>query len=209
MSEVALPKLDIKFNVNNRYFLTGISGETRVITSEHVKPNQKLHVSESSGCEFVVDATTSKICIERCNDMVVKINGRMIASTVEVWLSNNVTFEINVPALTLQAEQCRTVTFHFNTRQNFQSLYWNRCLDIAFEFRDEPELPKEKLTSGIRVACTMFKSLYSTDQFLVELQEGNQGLSLHKTARNRLGYICRIVNAPVDSEKEGSEYQAH
>ncbi|KPV76878.1 uncharacterized protein RHOBADRAFT_51863 [Rhodotorula graminis WP1] len=71
------------------------------LTYEHgLSPRHTLRVHdvEGAGREWVVDATSSKVSIFNSSDLTLRLAGRIVTSTVEVWASRNLTLVVGAPS---------------------------------------------------------------------------------------------------------------
>ncbi|GAA5911038.1 hypothetical protein JCM8208_003964 [Rhodotorula glutinis] len=73
------------------------------LTYDHgLSPRHTLRVHDVEGAdgEWVVEATSSKVSIFNSSDLTLRLAGRIVTSTVEVWASRNLTLVVGAPTTT-------------------------------------------------------------------------------------------------------------
>ena len=66
----------------------------RTLNGEEIEMMDTLYFKNCTNCQFVVGATCTKIFVEACQNFTLRLNDRVITSTVEVWKCENLTMEV-------------------------------------------------------------------------------------------------------------------
>jgi hypothetical protein len=95
------------------------AGETRVLGAEDVNADDVIMFSGCKQCDYSITTTCVKVFVERCEDFVLRVNGKIITQTLEIDRSEGVNVLAYTKIGTLQVEQCKKVNVMFESRELF------------------------------------------------------------------------------------------
>lgn len=140
--------------VAQKYFISGESGVTRVITSDEVtggalestsgesldgpsssndlnsqKPTKAVHVKNCKDCTFTLhkDLRLAKIFVEDCTNVQIDVQCLVITQHLEVWGCQSTTIKLTAPVLTVQADSCCDCEINLNKKSDLGAVVHATC----------------------------------------------------------------------------------
>jgi hypothetical protein len=127
-------------------------------------PQATVYFKNCHDCEFVVDAMCTKVLIEDCHGCTITLNKKVITNTLDIWKCNDSHIMIKTKIGTVQADICKNLKVHFQTKEDFTSLVWAGVHDLDLRFLDSGE----QLTTGFRQMAEKYPGLNEQiDQFII------------------------------------------
>lgn len=150
----------------------GQSGVVATLTERDVGADEVVCFSRCSGCEYTLATHTTKVFVEDCKDMVLRIAGKIVTSFVEVDKCERFNLLLETRVGTLQIEQCRQVNVVYGQKQFFEHVVWAGCFLMQLQVHkpDTPDKPDvmrcdfgltAQFDKTINVERTQFKVWYS------------------------------------------------
>jgi len=150
--------------------IANVTGSKADITD--VKENETLYINNCADCEYTVSAKCVKIMIESCTKCIIHLNGQIITNVVEMWKCNDFELQVRTPVGTLQADICKNVRIHYESKTLFDRLIWAGVHGLDLKFRDASE---HSTAEGFAEMVAKYPEMTlseDTDQFIVRFLEG-------------------------------------
>jgi hypothetical protein len=177
-----------------------LKNETKTLAKADLSPNDTLYFKQCSDCEFVVDAMCTKIFIEGCQNLKIKVNERVITQTLEVWKCDAVDIDLNTKIQTVQLDLIKGARVNFSSKEHFNRLIWSAVDDLRLTFADASE---HVLETGVQQMLASNANLTQHDQFIVRLVPNK--LSGQEQLLNEV--IVRLENGFPTTEREARVFE--
>jgi len=168
-----------------------------------------VYFKKNKDSQYHVDSECTKVLIERCEGCTVKINGKVITQTVEVWHCTKTTIVINSPVKTLQLDMCTDLTVQFTKKAYFDSVVWAGLHNLKLTVGEPGKC--DELNSGVeQVASTVDDFKENFDQFIVRYVDGKLTQELVVRLDNGFPTTNREADAFDEQQKKNDElFEAH
>ncbi|KAJ3095241.1 hypothetical protein HDU97_007127 [Phlyctochytrium planicorne] len=162
--------------VKNLY-ISDLEGETKVYEAGSIPVSHSLYLRKLSNCEITINTPITKLLIEDCTNLTLRLNGRVITAMLEIWRTEASTLEIASPIQTLQVDMCKDLKVAYTSKDEFASIIWTKSEDIQVSVggHDGEELKDGWYHTGLDafVAANPSTELsVDTDQFIVRFLKG-------------------------------------
>ena len=94
---------------SNMRVLHNLEGVTETLTEDKLTNEQALMVSGCKRCEINVEGTCVKVFVEKCEDLILRLRGKIITQTIEIDHSSQLNVLVYSKIGTLQVEQCQKI----------------------------------------------------------------------------------------------------
>ena len=150
----------------------GTVDEKKEIGEEDVAADEVIMFSGCKQCEYTISATCVKVFVERCEDFVLRINGKIITQTLEIDNSEKINVLNYTKIGTLQVEQCKKVNIMFAAKDLFCGyMIWAGSFMLQLKVADDVIRCDFGLTQSvdktIHIERTQFKVWYNQQKKLV------------------------------------------
>ena len=82
-------------------------GVTEEITEESLQHDEVITFSGCKNCDYTISTTCTKIFVERCEDFVLRVKGKVITATTEIDACERINVLFFTKVGTLQVERCK------------------------------------------------------------------------------------------------------
>ncbi|KAJ3214594.1 hypothetical protein HDU67_001459 [Dinochytrium kinnereticum] len=168
-----------KLPVLKNYYLADLDGETRVFESGSIPLSNSLFLRKLKNCDITIDTTVTKVMVEDCIAITLRLKKRVITQMLEVWRSDDCKIEISSPIQTLQVDMCKNLDVFYEKKDDFASLVWAKSDDIHLRFGDctgqEGMDAEGRFSTGFerfQAASPDFNAVLDLDQFIVRFLKG-------------------------------------
>jgi len=157
---------------SNMKVLHNMEGVTETLTEETLTNEQALMISGCKKCEINVETTCVKIFMEKCQDVVLRVRGKVITQTIEIDHSSQLNVLIFTKVGTLQVEQCQKVNCLVESRDLFNGyMIWAGCFLLRLQVGDDLMRCDfgltQQLDPTINIERTQFKVWYNSAKKLI------------------------------------------
>lgn len=168
-------------------------GECRELTHEEFKATDTIVFYDCSDCEYTIKDTATKVFMQHCTNCNIKINGKVITHTLELYKGVDNSIFINTKLWTVQVDMCSKTALNFGSKEDFQSVIWAGCNDLRVD-----------------VAQSKYKTLVDFDRMLEENTALKRETDQFKIYMNRNSLSCdkvvRLKNGFPTTQKELDEF---
>jgi len=153
----------------NSIFITNEEGKVKNFQPEGAEADLKnvptIYLKSCKNGEYTFDRRTTKVLIEGCENIRVRINQNVLTNTIEVWKCKNLTLDLNHEVRTLQLDMLHDCTFNFAQLTFMGGVVWNQIHGTRVNFGDKKAL-------SFRTGFQEMKALYDdsneeVDQFII------------------------------------------
>lgn len=96
-----------------------------------------IYIKGCSDCEYIIAHRTKKIMIEACENVKIRVTGKIMTATVEIWRGGGIQLSTAVDIKTLQLDILRDCTVHFDSTQLMHALVWQNVETLSLSFGDD------------------------------------------------------------------------
>eukprot|EP00928_Gymnodinium_smaydae_P071722 TRINITY_DN55226_c0_g1_i1.p1 TRINITY_DN55226_c0_g1~~TRINITY_DN55226_c0_g1_i1.p1 ORF type:complete len:378 (-),score=81.52 TRINITY_DN55226_c0_g1_i1:151-1284(-) len=139
-----------------------LEGQTRDIGEDEVKADEVISFCGCKNCDFTISTMCTKVFVERCEDFILRINGKILTETVEIDASERMNLLVYNKIGTLQVERCSKMNLLFQEKAFFSGfMIWAGCFMLRLQV--EESVIKcdfgltQKLDPTINIERTQFK----------------------------------------------------
>lgn len=118
---------------DNIKVVAGKTGEKAVITESDVQASQAIVFSDCNNCEYNLQAYCVKVFVERCKSLVLRVNGKVITSTIEINRCENLNCVLTTKIGCLRVEQSKKVNVVFEKEEHFGYAVWAGCFMLRLQ----------------------------------------------------------------------------
>lgn len=146
---------------DNIKVFAGKRSEKLIITEDHVKTTQTIVLSDCNNCEYDIRAYCVKVFVERCKGLILRVNGKVITSTIEINRCENLNCVLATHIGCLRVEQSSKVNVVFEKEKHFGYAVWAGCFMLRLQV--EQKLARcdfglvAKLDKTVNIERTQFK----------------------------------------------------
>ena len=101
-----------------------VTGETMVLDASNIDPDAVLVFSGCKQCEYTVTSLCTKIFVESCEDLVLKLVGKVVTQTVECNRLDRCNILVGTKIGTMQIEQSNKVNVVYDDPELFGWVIW-------------------------------------------------------------------------------------
>ncbi|KAF9093099.1 hypothetical protein BGX27_001673 [Mortierella sp. AM989] len=110
---------------------THLIKDTKDDTQEIQVPDRKaLYLLNCENCEYTIQGKPVKLSIENCKNVVLKIEGKILTGTVDIWKSGNLSMDFDRSVSTFQLDSIQSITIRLPDAEHFGSMVWAGCENI-------------------------------------------------------------------------------
>jgi len=140
--------------------------------------------------------------IDSCNNTTIRLNNKIITSTVDVYKSDNFNLFVNTKVGTLQLDICNKLNAEFQNKEMFQSVVWAGVSDLSLKFKEENHV----LETGFEQMKKLYPELRHTiDQFIIRWIDGQ--LLSERLIRLENGYPTTEREKKIYDDKQEQAMQ--
>jgi len=118
---------------DNIKVFAGKTGEKLVITKAHVKASQAIVFSGCNNCEYNIQAYCVKVFVESCKGLILRVNEKVITSTIEINRCDNLNCVLGTKIGCLRVEQSKKVNVVFEKEEHFGYAVWAGCFMLRLQ----------------------------------------------------------------------------
>ncbi|KAF9572432.1 hypothetical protein EC968_009910 [Mortierella alpina] len=146
-----------------------------------VQDRKALYILQCENCVYTVQGRPIKISVENCKNVTLKIEGKVLTGTVDVWKGENITMEFETCIAVLQLDNIQSITIKVPEAEYFGSMFWAGVEDINLHFGEEKHTLNygdlQKKNPELESATGQFKTTVALDgslktQAMVRLESG-------------------------------------
>jgi hypothetical protein len=170
-------------------------GRKMVIGDDEVKPDEVVTFSGCQNCEYTLTATCTKVFVEDCKDIVLKIAGKVITHTIEVDACERMNLLVSSKVGTLHVERCKKTNVVVADKALFPKdahMVWAGCFMLRFQVGDATIHCDfgltQKLDRTIHIERTQFK------------------VWMNKLGRLTCDKVIRLKNGFPSTKREDNEH---
>ncbi|KAI8606240.1 hypothetical protein EDD21DRAFT_361411 [Dissophora ornata] len=83
-----------------------------------------VHLLECENCEYTIRGKLVKLSIEKCKNVVLKIEDKVVTGIVDAWKSENISLDFDRSVAMFQLEAIKTIVIHLPDAEHFGSMVW-------------------------------------------------------------------------------------
>ncbi|KAF8939687.1 hypothetical protein BGZ58_008982 [Dissophora ornata] len=95
-----------------------------------VQGNTALHLLECENCEYTIRGKAVKLSVEKCKNVVLKIEDRIMTGMADVWDSENVSLDFDQSVALFQLEAITSIVIRLPDAEHFGSMVWIGVNDL-------------------------------------------------------------------------------
>jgi hypothetical protein len=144
-------------------------GQKMVIGDDEVKPDEVITFSGCQNCEYTLIATCTKIFVEDCKDLMLRVAGKVITHTIEVDACERLNLLVSSKVGTLHVERCKKANIVVADKSLFPKdahMCWAGCFMLRFQVGEATIHCDfgltQKLDRTIHIERTQFKVWMNT-----------------------------------------------
>lgn len=115
-----------------------LTDQKREIDDSEVNPDEVISFSGCKDCDYTVTAMCTKIFVERCENLILRLQGKIITHTVEMDACEKVNLLLYTKIGTLQVERCSKMNLLIQDRADFAGgfMIWAGCFMTRLQVED-------------------------------------------------------------------------
>jgi len=115
-----------------------LENQQKEITEEDVKLDEVISFSKCKNCEYTITAGCTKIFVEHCEDLILRLQGKIITHTVEVDACQRMNLLVYTKIGTLQLERCEKINVMIEEKKLFRGgfMIWAGTNMLRFQVED-------------------------------------------------------------------------
>ncbi|KAF9154637.1 hypothetical protein BG015_000322 [Linnemannia schmuckeri] len=102
-----------------------------------VQDRKALYLLKCEDCEYTIQGKPIKISIESCKNLTIKVEGKVLTGTVDIWKSENVNLDFDRSVSVFQLDSIQTIMIKMPEAEYFGSMIWAGVDDITLNLGDE------------------------------------------------------------------------
>ncbi|KAF9932902.1 hypothetical protein FBU30_007061 [Linnemannia zychae] len=102
-----------------------------VVETIEVQDRKALYLLKCEDCEYIIQGRPIKISIENCKNVVIKVEGKVLTGTVDIWRSENIHLDFDRSVSVFQLDTIQTITIKMPEAEYFGSMIWAGVDDIT------------------------------------------------------------------------------
>ncbi|KAF8947152.1 hypothetical protein BGZ47_010170 [Haplosporangium gracile] len=102
-----------------------------------VQDRKALYLLKCEDCEYTIQGKPIKISIESCKNLIIKVEGKVLTGTVDIWKSENINLDFDRSVSVFQLDSIQTITIKMPEAEYFGSMIWAGVDDITLNLGDE------------------------------------------------------------------------
>lgn len=139
-----------------------LEDQSREIQESEVLDDEVISFCGCKNCDFTVSARCTKVFVERCENLLLRLNGTVLTGVVEVDACEKVNLVANTKIGTLQVERCSKVNILVQNKEHFNGfMIWAGCFMLRLQVHDAVMSCDfgltQKLDPTINIERTQFK----------------------------------------------------
>lgn len=157
---------------NMRTFV-GCTDETKTLGKDDVDPLATVVFQNCTRCNYVLDTLCTKVFVNGCADCTIRVKGKVVSATMEVFQSRGLTVFCESAVHTVQADMNKDVVLNFADREHFKMVVWAGCESVSVEVAGAPllktGLPEmQRAFQNLRPEIDQFKIHFLGDKLVNE-----------------------------------------
>jgi len=116
----------------------GLEGENRIIGESEVSHDDVVSFTGCKNCEYTIDTRCTKVFVERCEDLVLRVKGKIMTDTLEFDACERTNVLLYTKIGTLQVERCNKINILIQEKEHFSSgfMIWAGCFMMRLTVDD-------------------------------------------------------------------------
>lgn len=177
---------------------SNLSNEKKVLGEDDISADEVIVFTKCKNCEYTVNTHCTKVFINHCEDLTLRLNGKIITATVEADYCERLNLLIGTQVGTLQVEQCKKINAVYAARELLSGyVIWAGCFLFRIQVGqgETPDLMRcdfgltAKFDKTVNLERTQFKVWYGPQGKLV------------------CDKIIRLKNGFPTTQREDAEYE--
>ncbi|KAJ3104550.1 hypothetical protein HDU97_009062 [Phlyctochytrium planicorne] len=182
------------------HYISDLDGETKICEAGSIPISHSLYLRKLKNCEITIDTPITKLLIEDCSKLKLRLNGRVITQMLEIWRTDESTLEISSPIQTLQVDMCKDLKVSYKSKDNFASIVWAKSEEIQISIAGYAgeEIKDGWYRTGLEAFTSANPSMQiwpDIDQFIVRFLKGKVETEV----------IVRVGGGYASTDREDSE----
>ncbi|KAF9179820.1 hypothetical protein BGZ51_006633 [Haplosporangium sp. Z 767] len=95
-----------------------------------------LYLLECENCVYTVQGKPIKVSIEKCKNVTLKIEDKVLTGMVDVWKSESISLDFDRSVSMFQLDNIQSITIKMLETEYFGSMVWSAVEDIKLQFGD-------------------------------------------------------------------------
>ncbi|KAG0327073.1 hypothetical protein BGZ99_008413 [Dissophora globulifera] len=127
-----------------------------------IQERKAIHLLNCENCEYIIQGKPIKLSIERCKNVVIKIEGKILTGTVDVWKSNDISLDFERSVSMFQLDSIQNITIRLPDAEHFGSMIWAGVDDLKLHLGEDMHLLSyselQTRNPGLRPESDQFKT---------------------------------------------------
>ncbi|KAF9202804.1 hypothetical protein BGZ49_007070 [Haplosporangium sp. Z 27] len=119
---------------NATHLIRDAKDDTQVI---QVPDRKALYIMNCENCEYTIKDKPVKLSIENCKNLVLKVEGKILTGTVDIWKCGNISLDFERSVSTFQFDNIQSITVRLPDSEHFGSMIWAGCEDVNLHLGDD------------------------------------------------------------------------
>ncbi|KAF8976706.1 hypothetical protein BGZ46_008043 [Entomortierella lignicola] len=119
---------------NATHLIRDAKDDTQVI---QVPDRKALYIMNCENCEYTIKDKPVKLSIENCKNLVLKVEGKILTGTVDIWKCENISLDFERSVSTFQFDNIQSITVRLPDSEHFGSMIWAGCEDVNLHLGDD------------------------------------------------------------------------
>ncbi|KAG0297461.1 hypothetical protein BGZ96_006417 [Linnemannia gamsii] len=102
-----------------------------------VQDRKALYLLKCEDCEYIIQGKPIKISIESCKNLTIKVEGKVLTGTVDIWKSESINLDFDRSVSVFQLDSIQTITIKMPEAEYFGSMIWAGVDNITLNLGDE------------------------------------------------------------------------
>ncbi|KAF9434771.1 hypothetical protein BGZ76_007432 [Entomortierella beljakovae] len=102
-----------------------------------VPERKALYFLNCQNCEYTVQGKPIKLSIENCENLILKVQDKILTGTVDIWKSGDVSLDFDRSVSTFQLDGIKSIAIRLPDTEHFGSMIWAGCEDVNLHLGSE------------------------------------------------------------------------
>ncbi|KAG0049703.1 hypothetical protein BGZ83_005474 [Gryganskiella cystojenkinii] len=199
---------------NAKESATHLIKDAKDVTDEvlEVEDRKALYLLQCENCVYTVQGKPIKLSIEKCKNLTIKIEGKVLTGMVDIWKSENIILDFDRSVSVFQMDNIKTISIRMPDAEHFGSMVWAGVEDIKLHLGDDVhELSYSQLqvrNPELRPETDQFKTTFvngsAKTEAIVRLENGYPATRAEEASFQRMEKKKDEVlrGAPAENEDE-------
>ncbi|KAG0367905.1 hypothetical protein BGZ54_003034 [Gamsiella multidivaricata] len=102
-----------------------------------VQDRKALYLLNCENCEYTIQGKPIKLSIENCKNVVLRIEGKVLTGTVDIWKSENVSLNFDRSVSMFQLDDIQSIAIRLPDSEHFGSMIWAGVEDLQLHLGED------------------------------------------------------------------------